>query len=188
MSPSPPPPTLHRHRHQLSPLQLSEASINQYFNQKNCILNEKGFITDDLVISTKNFLCLNECPVLLERLSSALFGASCLLRLDASLALLLAVPLPEELLLVMSALALALPPGQPLDAGEASLQVLGAHKALAGLLEASKKLARTTQAFAKGRDCSLHARLPHARLPSCSSHILIVWRMTVVIRFPEPVA
>ena len=133
-----------------------------------------GVITDGLAISTKNFLCLNECPVLLERLSPTLLGAfhSCFLCLR--LAFLLALPLDKELLLMMPALTLALPPSQPLDAGEAALQVLRTHKPLAGLLQAAKKLARTTQPFTKGRDCGLHARLPHACLPSCSSHILIV--------------
>ena len=151
-----------------------------------------GVITDGLAISTKNFLCFNECPVLLERLSPTLLGASCFLCLgQASFAFLLAaLPLDKQLLLVMPALTLALPPSQPLDACEASLQVVGTHKPLAGLLQAAKKLARTTQAFSKGRDCGLHARLPHACLPSCSSHILIVWRMTVVRirpRFLEPI-
>ena len=139
-----------------------------------------GVITDGLGISTKNFLCLNECPVLLERLSPTLLGAfhSCFLCLclDASpLDFLLAISLYKELLLMMPALTLALPPSQPLDAGQAALQVIGTHKPLAGLLEASKKLGRPTQPFTKGRDCGLHARLPHACLPSCSSHILILW-------------
>ena len=149
----------------------------------NDIFNARVVITNGLGIPTKDFLCLNECPVLLERISLTLLRAhNPFLRLAPTLALLLALALPEQFLLMVPALTLALATGEPLDAGEAPLQVVRTHKPLPGLLQASKKLAWAPQPFAKGRDCGLHARLPHACLPSCSSHILVLRQMTVVIR------
>ena len=149
----------------------------------NDIFNAGVVITNGIGISTKDFLCLNECPVLLERLSFTLLRAhNPFLYLASTLALLLALALPEQFLLMVPALALALPTSEPLNTGEAPLQVVRTHKPLPGLLQAAKKLTWAPQPFAKGRDCGLHARLPHACLPSCCSHILVLRQMTVVIR------